>query len=100
MGLGHKSTFTGVVRRERVNVGSKSEHEAVVLDTGAGPHLKLRLNRGNPFHDPALDAFVGMRVTLEGVAGSGLPFVMVDSVADIKVLGPPGRPHHPKGPKF
>ena len=100
MGLGHRSKFTGTVRRERVNVGSKSEHDAVVLDTGAGPHLKLRVKGGNPFHDPALDAFVGLRVALEGVAGSGAPFVMVDSVADIQVLGPPGRPRNPAGPKF
>ena len=99
MGLGHKDTFTGTVKRERVNVGSKSEHDAVVLDTGAGPKMKLRVKGGNPFHDPSLDAFVGMRVTLEGVAGSGLPFIMVDSVADIKVLGPPGRPSRPAGPK-
>ncbi len=99
MGLGHKLKFTGVVKRETVNAGSKSEHEAVVLDTGKGPHLKLRIANGNPFHDPALDAFVGKRISVEGVPGSGLPFIMIDSVADITVLGPPARPSKPMGPR-
>jgi hypothetical protein len=99
MGLGHKQKFTGTVKRERVNVGSKSEHDAVVLDTGTGPHLKLRLAGGNPFHDPALDAFVGKRILVEGIPGSGLPFIMIEKVSDIAVLGPPGRPSKPMGPK-
>jgi len=99
MGLGKKDTYTGMVTRKRINVGSKSEHEAVVINVD-GVDMKLRINGGNPFHDPALDAFVGKRVKVEGVAGSGVPFIMVDSVADIVVLGPPGRPSRPPAPKM
>jgi hypothetical protein len=99
MSLGAKKTHTGVVRRQLVNKGSKSEHNAVVLDCGDGHPVPLRVKGGNPFHDPALDPFVGMRVTLEGVALSGVHAILVDNVSDITVLGPPGRPARPSGPK-
>ncbi len=100
MSLGQKKTYTGMVRKETYAKGSKSEHQAVVLDTGDGNPMKLRIRGNNPFTDPELDQFVGMRVTVEGIAGSGVNHLFVDSAADIVVLGPPGRPARPpQGPR-
>ena len=99
MALGHKNTFTGIVRRQRIGVGSHFEHDAVVLDMGHdGPPLLLRFKDGNPFNETVFDIFVGKRVSIAGVSGSGLPFIMIDNVADITVLGPPGRPNRPPQP--
>ncbi|HKA02955.1 MAG TPA: hypothetical protein VKD67_01460, partial [Acidimicrobiales bacterium] len=56
---------TGDVVRRRIGAGSKSERDAVVLDTG-DRILILRRRGGNAFSDPALDALVGRRVRLEG----------------------------------
>lgn len=94
MSLGQKKTYTGTVRFETYAKGSKSEHQAVVLDTGEGPALKMRIKGNNPFRDPALDALVGKRVKVEGIAGSGVPGLFIDSPADITVLGPPPRPRN------
>lgn len=100
MSLGQKKTYTGMVRKETYAKGSKQEHQAVVLDTGDGTPMKLRIRGNNPFTDPELDQFVGMRVTLEGIAGSGQNILFVESASDIVVLGPPGRPARPpQGPR-
>jgi hypothetical protein len=53
-----------VVRR-LVAAGSKSEREAVVLQTDQGDYI-LRRTGGNPFADPELDALVGKRISAEG----------------------------------
>ena len=99
MSLGEKKTHTGIIRLQHVGGSSKSGRVTHVLDTGDGvPHL-LRLKDGNAMREPAFDAFVNKRVSLEGIAGSGVPFILVESIADIKVLGPPGRPSRPTGPK-
>jgi len=100
MTLGQKQTFIGVLRRQRVNKGSKSEHEAVVLDTGNGTPMKVQVATANPFSNPALEALVGQRVRIEGVAGSGVNALFVDSMADVVRLGPPGRPKIPYRPRF
>jgi len=106
MGLGQKGTYTGIVKRERINVGSKSEHEAIVLDldTGLGPALKIQLKGDNPFQiNPALEQLVGKRVSIQGVAGSGVPALLVEKLSDIKVADPNIRiicsyPKRPRGP--
>lgn len=98
MGLGKKQQFTGMVKKQVVNKGSKSEHEAVVLDTGDGHPVKLRIMGNNPFSDPALDKLVGMRVTFNGVAGSGVHQIFIEKESDITVLGPAGRPAQPPKP--
>lgn len=87
MSLGRKKTYTGIVRKETWAKGSKSEHEAIVLDTGSGPHLKLRVQGLNPFRDPALDALVGKCVQVEGIEGSGVPHLFVEKLSDITALG-------------
>ena len=98
MGLGKKEKFTGTVKKQVVNKGSKREHNAVVLDTGDGRPVKLRIMGNNPFTDPALEKLVGMRVTFNGVAGSGVHQIMIEKESDITVLGPAGRPAHPPKP--
>ncbi len=98
MTLGKNEAFTGLVIRKLINIGSKSEHEAIMLDRGDGQPLELRVKGGNPFQDPALAPFVGQRVRVVGVTGSGVPQIFVDNAADITVLGPPGKPMRPPKP--
>lgn len=56
----------GTVGRSAFAAGSKSEREAIYLDTDAGERYLLRLAGGNAFHDPALEPFVGQRVVCHG----------------------------------
>jgi hypothetical protein len=58
---------TGKVLRENVDAGSKSEREAVVLETGAGSKLVLRSQNGPAFGDTTLDELVGCSITATGV---------------------------------
>ena len=62
----------GRVVRKRVSVGSKSEHESLVLVTPGGEEYKLRRQEGNPFHDPELDVLEGKRIDCEGIVRDGL----------------------------
>ncbi|HEX8312710.1 MAG TPA: hypothetical protein VF614_15415 [Chthoniobacteraceae bacterium] len=57
--------FTGTVVRKSFAAGSKSEHSAVFLTTGACDY-KLERVDGNPFHDPELEKLVGKRVEVTG----------------------------------
>jgi hypothetical protein len=78
----------GDVVRRRIGGGSKSDHDAVVLET---PERSLILRRrgGNAFADPALDALVGQRVRLEGTATDTT--FLIDTAT---VLDPPEPPRH------
>ncbi len=65
-------TVAGRVVRRRVSAGSKSEREAVVLETREGDYV-LRRKGGNPFRDPDLEALVDHRIKARGhLAGSTL----------------------------
>ena len=55
----------GTVARRVVAPGSKSERQAIVLETSEG-ELVLRRQGANPFHDPELERLVGHRVRAEG----------------------------------
>ncbi len=100
MSLGQKQSFTGMLRKQLINKGSKSEHEAIVLDTGKGVPMKVQLQGANPFSgDPALNKLVGQLVKIEGVAGSGVNTLFVEKMADVVHLGPPGRPKKPYTPR-
>ncbi len=55
----------GTVVKEVVGKGSKSEHAAVLLDTGKKRYV-LRRQGGNPFSDPALDKLVGKNISVVG----------------------------------
>jgi hypothetical protein len=64
----------GRVIRKRINIGSKSEHDAAVLVTSDGEH-KLRVQGGHPFRDPEVDALVGKHIRGEGIMAAG-QFIM------------------------
>ena len=57
--------FTGKVTSGPFGTGSKSQHNAVYLETEQGRFV-LRREEGNPFHDPELEALVGKTVRCEG----------------------------------
>ena len=64
----------GRVIHKRINVGSKSEHEAVVLVSPDG-EFKLRRQGGHPFDDPDVHALVGTRIRAQGFVSAG-QFIM------------------------
>lgn len=71
-----KQVFNGVVRREVVAKGSKSEHTALVLETAAAQKLTLRVRGTNAFEEPAaLKPFVDQRVRIQGVVANNVLFV-------------------------
>ncbi len=65
-------SLQGRVVRKRVSIGSKSEHEAMVLVTPEGAEYRLRRQEGNAFRDPELDALEGRRIECEGIVRDGL----------------------------
>ncbi|HZM92811.1 MAG TPA: hypothetical protein VFB92_05300 [Vicinamibacterales bacterium] len=64
----------GNVVRKRINIGSKSEHNAAMLVTSDG-EFKLRVQGGHPFADPEVDTLVGKRIRGEGFTSAG-QFIM------------------------
>jgi hypothetical protein len=62
--------LAGHVIRKRINVGSKSDHEAVVLVCTQG-EFKLRRRGGPAFVDDALDPLVGKRIRASGIVSAG-----------------------------
>ena len=62
--------MAGEVVRKRVNPGSKSDHEAVVLVCPQG-EFKLRRRGGPPFVDDALAPLVGKRIRATGIVSAG-----------------------------
>jgi hypothetical protein len=64
--------YSGQVKKEVVAKGSKSEHRAVLLDTGKVQYILRRLG-GNAFSDPVLDKLVGKTISAVGnVTGNTL----------------------------
>ena len=68
--------ITGRVIKEVVAKGSKSEHRAVLLDTGKKRYV-LRRQGGNPFSDPALNRLVGKHISAVGNV-TGVTLIMSD----------------------
>jgi len=66
--------YEGLVVKKRFGAGSKSDREAVVLQTGDG-ELVLRREGGNAFSDPELDKLVGHRIRGVGHR-AGYTFIM------------------------
>ena len=60
------NTITGKVVKKMFAKGSKSEHEAVCIESKAGLY-KLKRMGGNPFRDPELEKFVGKTVKATGI---------------------------------
>jgi hypothetical protein len=68
MKAGKKNTttvITGKIVKKGFARGSKSEHEAVYLETKDGSY-KLKRMGGNPFRDDTLEQLVGKHVTVVG----------------------------------
>lgn len=84
-----KEVFNGVVKKELLNAGSKSEGEYVGLVTDNGQFFPLRIKGENPFSSSKLEDFLGKTVSVEGTIYSSELFV--DSASDIKV-----QPRPPK----
>lgn len=68
---------TGRVIRQAVAKGSKSERDAVMLETASGEAFVLRRQGGPAFGDTALDALVGHSIAADGV-GLGQLLIMRD----------------------
>lgn len=62
---------SGKVITRKISAGSKSEKEAVILQT-AGKEYVLRKIGGNPFYDASLQVFVGKIVIVTGMADQNL----------------------------
>lgn len=60
-----KTKLIGKVVIQKFGEGSKSEHDAVYLDTGK-KRYKLKKKGGNPFHDDSLHDLVGKTIEAEG----------------------------------
>lgn len=58
--------LNGKVVKKKFGEGSKSEHDAVCLETDSGSFV-LRRKGGNPFNDPELNKLVGEKVSATGV---------------------------------
>jgi len=67
---------TGQVIRKQFAAGSKSERQAVMLQTPDGEYV-LRIQGGNPFHDSRLEELVGKRIIARGEL-HGYTFLMKD----------------------
>lgn len=68
------TTYRGRVVRVPFATGSKSEHEAVILETDRGTWALRRVG-ANPFVDDDLATHVGRAVTVEGRLHRGVLFV-------------------------
>jgi hypothetical protein len=73
----------GKVVIKRFAKGSKSEHDAVYLETDQGNYV-LRQAGANPFADPKLKKLVGKRISAEGTLKDYLFLAKVVKVIDEK----------------
>jgi hypothetical protein len=60
-------SVAGKVTRSLVHPGSKSERNAVVLETAEGRRYILRRHDGPAFADPELEPLVGKSLVAEGL---------------------------------
>ena len=58
--------LTGKVVLQKFGAGSKSEHNAICLQTSEGTY-KLKRMGGNPFNDPELNKLVGKQIKATGM---------------------------------
>lgn len=69
-----QNEYEGLVVKRQFGAGSKSDREAVILETG-DESLVLRREGGNAFSDHDLDALVGCRIRGVG-RRAGYTFIM------------------------
>ena len=79
-----KKKYRGTVIKRKYAESSKSEHQAVMLDTGR-KEFKLRRKGGNPFSDEVLDELVGSEVECVGVQRGSL--LVIQSWKETKPKG-------------
>ncbi len=63
--------LTGTVVQKKFGAGSKSEHDAIYLETDKGDYQLRRLG-GNPFSDPELKKLIGKKITATGMLNESL----------------------------
>ncbi|HRQ51843.1 MAG TPA: hypothetical protein PLR74_14950 [Agriterribacter sp.] len=63
--------LSGKVVIKKIAEGSKSERNAVLLQTGNKSYI-LRKIGGNPFHDPSLEILKGKHITVRGMLSRNL----------------------------
>jgi hypothetical protein len=63
--------LNGKVVKKKFAEGSKSEHDAICLETDNGSFV-LRRKGGNPFNDPELHKLIGERVEAMGIINNTL----------------------------
>lgn len=75
-------TFVGTVTKCRVAIGSKSERDAVLLETDIGS-LILRRHGSNAFSDAELDKWIGKKIIVKGLVHENVFIVQEIKPADI-----------------
>ena len=70
-----KMTLSGDVILKRINIGSKQEHEAVMLVTRSG-EWRLRRKNKNPFFDKTLRDLVGKSIECDGLPATTTLFFL------------------------
>jgi hypothetical protein len=73
--------FVGKVIKKPFGKGSKSEHQAVFLETGPNQYV-LRRRGGNPFYDPELQKLVGKTIRCTGLVSQYMLLISDWSVLD------------------
>jgi hypothetical protein len=68
---GNERKITGKVVLKKFGAGSKSEYDAVYLESAEGSFILRRMG-GNPFHDPELHKLVGKEITATGIISQSL----------------------------
>lgn len=69
--------YSGVVRKEVINKGSKSERDAVLLGQSDDEFLILRRKNTNPYEeDSVLESLVGQHITCKGLKAAGKVLVI------------------------
>ncbi len=77
--------FEGLVVQRLHAKGTKSGHDAILLETREGTH-RLRRAAGTSFDDPKLQAIVGKRIACVGSLHQGM--LIIDSWEDLDQPGP------------
>jgi len=65
--------LTGKVVMKKFGKGSKSEHDAVCLQTSGGEYVLRRVG-GNPFYDEMLHSMVGKEIKASGMLSDSIFF--------------------------
>ena len=61
-----ETELSGKVVVKKFGEGSKSEHDAVYIETDGGSYVLKRMG-GNPFNDPVLQNLIGKNITATGI---------------------------------